>query len=332
MRRHLASLALAALAALALAGCTSAGGAHPSSSASASAAATCSPAKSGSVSDSVKVTGGLDAAPTVTFSSPLKVSTTQRTVVTQGEGKKSEPAGLMNVEFTLYDGTTDAVGGSTGHGASGQPVLVTVDSTHLPKGFVATLSCATVGSRIVGVIPAKDGLGSTGEQLGIAAKDTLVLVADVVSVVPSRADGAAQPAPAGFPKVKLAKDGKPTVTIPAKSDPPTATQVGVLKKGTGTVVAAGDSVTVQYQGVNWRTGKVFDQSWGKGGPTALTTTQVVAGFGKALVGQAVGSQVIVIIPPADGYGASGSPSVGIKGTDTLVFVIDILATQAPAAG
>ncbi len=330
MRRLLAPLAVAAFAALALAGCTSGGGAHPSSSASA-AAATCSPAKSGSVSDSVKVTGGMDAAPAVTFTSPLKVTTTQRTVITKGEGKKSEPSGLMNVEFTLYDGTTDAVGGSTGHGASGQPVLVTVDSTHLPKGFVATLSCATVGSRIVGVIPAKDGLGSTGEQLGIAAKDTLVLVADVVSVVPSRADGAAQPAPAGFPTVKLAKDGKPTVTIP-KTDPPATTQVGVLKKGAGTVVAAGDSVTVQYQGLIWRTGKVFDQSWGKGGPTAFDLTSVVPGFSKGVVGQTVGSQVLIVIPAADGYGATGNSSIGVKATDTLVFVVDILATQTPAAG
>ncbi len=29
--------------------------------------------------------------------------------------------------------------------------------------------------------------------------------------------------------------------------------------------------------------------------------------------------------PALGYGTKGSPQAGIKGTDTLVFVIDVLA-------
>ena len=58
----------------------------------------------------------------------------------------------------------------------------------------------------------------------------------------------------------------------------------------------------------------------------FSTDGVIAGFRNALVGQQVGSQVLVVIPPADGYGAQGQPSAGIGGTDTLVFVIDILDT------
>jgi peptidylprolyl isomerase len=91
-------------------------------------------------------------------------------------------------------------------------------------------------------------------------------------------------------------------------------------------VASGGSVTVQYQGTLWRNGKVFDQSWGSG-PTTFSTSQVVPGFQKALVGQKVGSRVVAILPPADGYGTAGNDTAGIKGTDTLVFVIDILATS-----
>ena len=33
---------------------------------------------------------------------------------------------------------------------------------------------------------------------------------------------------------------------------------------------------------------------------------------------------MLVIPPADGYGKAGSPQAQIKGTDTLVFVVDIL--------
>jgi FKBP-type peptidyl-prolyl cis-trans isomerase len=90
---------------------------------------------------------------------------------------------------------------------------------------------------------------------------------------------------------------------------------------------------VQYQGTNWRTGEIFDQSWGRRIPASFNTEGVVNGFKQALVGQKVGSQVVVMIPPADGYGEAGNPQAGIEGTDVLVFVIDILAAvpALPAA-
>ncbi|MCX6396810.1 MAG: FKBP-type peptidyl-prolyl cis-trans isomerase [Propionibacteriales bacterium] len=106
---------------------------------------------------------------------------------------------------------------------------------------------------------------------------------------------------------------------------PTELVLKVLKEGTGAVVQSGDSVTVDYQGTNWTNGEVFDQSYGKQ-PATFTTDGVVPGFGAALVGQKVGAQVVVGIPPEFGYGAAGQPSAGIAGTDTLVFVIEIKAT------
>ena len=36
------------------------------------------------------------------------------------------------------------------------------------------------------------------------------------------------------------------------------------------------------------------------------------------------ARVMIVIPPKDGYGKAGSPNAGIKGTDTLYFVVDIL--------
>ena len=52
---------------------------------------------------------------------------------------------------------------------------------------------------------------------------------------------------------------------------------------------------------------------------------VIAGWDEGLVGQTVGSQVLLVIPPEQGYGSEGNPDAGISGTDTLVFVVDILA-------
>jgi FKBP-type peptidyl-prolyl cis-trans isomerase len=109
--------------------------------------------------------------------------------------------------------------------------------------------------------------------------------------------------------------------------PPTELVLKVLKEGDGDTVQAGDSVTVDYQGTNWDTGKIFDQSYGKS-PATFSTDQVVQGFGAALVGQKVGSQVVVSMPPKYGYGEAGNPDAGIKGTDSLLFVVDIKSIQA----
>jgi peptidylprolyl isomerase len=127
--------------------------------------------------------------------------------------------------------------------------------------------------------------------------------------------------------VKLAANGEPTITVP-KTDAPTALKIADLKKGTGKTVKTGDTVTVHYTGVVWSTGAVFDSSWTRGQPASFATTGVIPGFGKALVGQKVGSQVIAVIPPADGYGSSvPANQTAITATSTLVFVVDILATS-----
>jgi peptidylprolyl isomerase len=181
----------------------------------------------------------------------------------------------------------------------------------------------------VGVIPPADSFGDAGStQLGVAAGEDIVFVVDVVSIEPPatpplpKADGADQPAPEGFPAVELDGDGRPTITIPDTA-PPTELQIAVLKQGEGAEVQPGEDVVVHYVGVNWNTKKIFDESWARGAPATFNTGGVIAGFTAALEGQKVGSQVIVVIPPDQGYGEAGSPP-DIGGTDTLVFVVDIL--------
>ncbi len=100
----------------------------------------------------------------------------------------------------------------------------------------------------------------------------------------------------------------------------------VLIKGTGPVVAAGQTITVHYTGVIWASGKQFDSSWDRGQPIdfQIGVGKVIAGWDEGLVGQTVGSQVLLVIPPDKGYGSAGQSSAGISGTDTLVFVVDIL--------
>lgn len=283
-------------------------------------------APSGPFSDAVKVSGDFDTEPTVEFVAPLSPVATQRTVVTDGGGTEVHDGALTQVHFTLYNGETGDLSTSTGYDPA-TLVQATIDESVFLPGLVKTIRCATVGSRIVGVVPAGDAFGDQGNaDLGIAPGQPVVFVLDLVGVVPTQAEGDSRPLPDGFPEVTFADDGQPTVTIP-DADPPAELKIATVITGTGTKVSAGDSVTVQYQGVNWTSGEVFDQSWGRG-VANFTTEGVIAGFGAAMVGQPVGSRVVVIIPADQGYGPQGgNAGAGISATDTLVFVIDILAAQ-----
>ncbi len=124
-------------------------------------------------------------------------------------------------------------------------------------------------------------------------------------------------------------DGKPaTITVPKGAKPPTKTVVQPLITGSGPKVTKGQTVRVTYTGALYRNGEVFDSSASHPEKPyfefPIGQGQVIKGWDSGLIGQTVGSRVLLVIPPADGYGAAGSGDK-IKGTDTLVFVVDILA-------
>ncbi|QHC55821.1 peptidylprolyl isomerase [Rathayibacter tanaceti] len=254
----------------------------------------------------------------------MTVDTTERSVAVEGTGAEVAEGDIVLVDYTLYNGTSGAEFSASSYAPGGRAAF-TVDADQYLAGLVKAVNCATVGSRVVAVVPPADAFGDAGQSdFGITAADSIVMVIDVEQIVPTAADGEPQAPVDGLPTVALADDGAPTVSIPS-TDPPADLQLAVLKKGSGATVADGDQLIVQYQGVIWGSGEVFDQSWGKPAPASLGTGAVIEGFKEALVGQTVGSQVIVTIPPAKGYGDAGNQQAGISGTDTLVFVIDILA-------
>ncbi len=193
--------------ALALTGCTGSGSGKPSTSSTPNAVPTVSAAcvSSGSVSDSVKVSGDFDTDPNVSIDAPLKVSSTQRTVVIEGKGDKAAPGSIVNVSFTLYNGTTGKTVTSTGYG-TGRASAITVDASKVITGLVKTLNCAQAGTRVVGVVPASEAFGKAGNsQLGVTANQVMVFVADVISLVPTKAEGDAIAPPAGLPTVTVAR-------------------------------------------------------------------------------------------------------------------------------
>jgi peptidylprolyl isomerase len=279
---------------------------------------------------SVTATGAFGTAPTVTIPAKAGSGTLYTKTLIQGTGTPLTTSDSLLGNFVMYDwsGATHKLIGSTY--TDKVPTLFT--GSLLP-GLEKALEGQKVGSRVLAVIPPADAFGSAGNsEIGVGASDTVVFVIDMVKSF-TNTDGVsgAQTSNGGgaLPTVTAGAAGKgPTITIP-KTKAPTTLQVKTLIKGTGAVVKKGQYIVVQYTGVNWRTGKVFDSSWSRSEPwaTEIGEGQVIKGWDTGLVGQTVGSRVLLVIPPAEGYGKTGSSSAGIKGTDTLVFAIDILSAS-----
>jgi peptidylprolyl isomerase len=310
MRRLAAALALVSLSALGLAGC-------------APANADCV-ASDGNASKAVTVEGDFGVKPTVTFDKGLTVDATQRTVVIQGDGEPVTSGSSIQMDYTLYNATTGELIESSAYTA-GQEVSYPVDAAATQfAGLSKTLICSTVGTRVIGVIPNAEAFADQASSAGLGADDVLLFVVDISGIVPkplAEATGTPVDPMPGFPDVVF-NGGKPTVTFPAGAVP-TEYAIETLIQGDGDPVADGATVVVNYHGVNWNTGEVFDSSFDRGSPATFSTSGVIQGFRDALVGQKIGSRVVVIIPSDLGYGDAGSGDK-IGGGDTLVFVIDIL--------
>jgi peptidylprolyl isomerase len=276
----------------------------------------------------VTVSTDVAAKPTIEFDEPFAVKKPADDVVVVGTGEKLAKGQNVTFDFVLVDGRTgEEVQTSWG----GTPASLSLDAAKTAKSLVNGLKGTTVGSRVLIAVAPKEGLAGRLAQQGVKKNDSLLFVIDVKSATTplTRAAGEAVAPVDGLPTVDLAKNGKPSVTVPKGTSAPTDLVVQPLITGTGPVVQTGQTISVHYTGIIWDTGKKFDSSWDRGTPAefAIGTGNVIAGWDEGLVGQTVGSQVLLVVPPDKGYGATGQSSAGIKGTDTLVFVVDILAAS-----
>ena len=95
-----------------------------------------------------------------------------------------------------------------------------------------------------------------------------------------------------------------------------------LVPGTGEVVKAGQTISVNYKLTGYTSGEVIDSSWQEGKSTPISfqigTGQLIQGWDKGIPGQKVGSRIQLDVPQAMAYG----PSKG-----DLRFVVDILSAE-----
>lgn len=264
------------------------------------------------VSAEVVVTGEPGAAPQLAYQRPLEVSEATVEVLMEGSGPAVVDGEPILVNFYAESGADGTVLNDT-YSSEPRPYLLSAEV--LGVDIYQALSGQKVGSRILSIAPPAAGQDSA--------------TVAVFDILPTRAEGEAVAPREGLPTVHLAVDGTPTITVPDAA-PPTELVVQPLQRGDGPQVAVGQVITVQYVGVSWSDGTVFDSSWASGelpDSFPIGVQSVIAGWDSGLVEQPVGSQVLLVVPPQMAYGGTEDELAA----ETLVFVVDILsAVGGPA--
>lgn len=270
--------------------------------------------------DDIQVKGKPGKKPEVKVSAPFSLKDNAHKTLEQGTGKKIDQGLQVTANYTLVSGESGEVIEST---YDSKPSGFPMDDTQINKSLYDAVMGVQEGGRVIMTQNASPG--------GNAPNQTLIYVWDIVKVekapkVLERAEGSKKKIPSNLPAVSRDKDGKPSIAKPKGSAPKKLTVAPAIE-GKGDKVKKGQKVTVQYTGWLWDdSSKPFDSSWDRGEPFSFNAGagEVIAGWDEGVVGQKVGSQILLIVPADKGYGEAGSPP-NIPGGATLVFVVDILA-------
>jgi peptidylprolyl isomerase len=333
----LSALAAAAVLAAALTGCAPGATRGPGNQ-----PAGCTPElPSGDASSIVKAPGKVGTQPDAAFPTPLVTKGDQVTVVKAGHGLVAREGSQVDFDYTVYDGKTGESLGGSGYQAdsvsrvpAGPRVYDASSGTSTKATVAQALVCAQAGARIALTSAAKTAGFGDLSQFGIGPKDTVVVVLDVRDVYLGKADGLNLLPQDGMPNVITAVSGQPGVVLQELHKPTTA-RAETVKAGGGAVLKKGGSAILMYTAWTWPSGSdkpavvTSLDTW-----TGRQADTVALSKGGALpdklvdelVGQKVGSQILAVLPPKEGYASSSLPS-GVTAKDTLIFVVDILGAQ-----
>jgi peptidylprolyl isomerase len=273
--------------------------------------------------EAVQIEGEPGSEPTLTFDKPFDVSAPVAVVDTSGTGAELAEGQSLTLQYLAVTGDDATPLGSTWE--LGSPETLVMGDPQVVPALADVLIGQKVGVRVLFAAPSGAATPATDTEAATEGHPATLMVIDVVDskLVPTRAEGEAVAPVEGLPTVTLAENGEPSITVPAGMAAPTVLVAQPLITGAGPVVESGQTLTVQYSG--WlMDGTLFDSSWQNGAPltTAIGVGQVIQGWDEGLVGQTVGSQVLLVIPAALAYGDVDKGS--IPPSSDLIFVVDIL--------
>lgn len=209
--------------------------------------------------------------------------------------------------------------------------------------LIASIVGTIVVIAVVIIVVAVSVSGGSGKKHGAADQST---PSGSTSTTPSSPTSSTSPAPvpttacakphgakahfAGL-TVTGATDLKHEPKLSGKSTAtPAALQCADLVVGKGPAAKEGQSVTVEYVGALYATGKVFQSSWSTqpatfpltAGPKGVITGffQGIAGAGK-VAPMHVGGRRLIILPSSIAYGPNAQQ--GIPANSSLVFIVDL---------
>ncbi|MFE7430462.1 FKBP-type peptidyl-prolyl cis-trans isomerase [Streptomyces sp. NPDC014735] len=245
-------------------------------------------------------------------------------VLSQGDGPEVKNGEAVQVNYLGQSWDSDK---PFDNSFDRKPFDLTLGAGMVIQGWDKGLVGKKVGSRVQLVIPPDLGYGAQG-QGDIKPNSTLVFVVDILKAtqIPASAKGTeVAQNDADLPKVGTNTDGKaPKVTIPSKSTPPSKLVSNYVLESKGEVVKDTDSVIVHYVGLVWKDGKTFDSTYTTGRTQTFPLSQVtLKGLKNGLVGKKIGSRVLLVVPPDQGFGDQAQQTIPAK--STLVFAVDLLA-------
>jgi len=197
----------------------------------------------------------------------------------------------------------------------------------LLASIVGTL--VLVGGVITAVVLASGGSKKT------PAADNPTVASPTATPTPTPTPSTSYPAAKGASvtfdgvTIKGAADlgGRPGVTS-RSSTTPKGLEYKDLVVGKGIAASDNSTVTVQYVGVLYKNGTLFDASWDRGSPASFPLASgVIKGFEYGIGGTKgvppmhLGGRRVIIFPASLGYGAQAQGP--IPANASLVFVIDL---------
>ncbi|OZG62998.1 peptidylprolyl isomerase [Bifidobacterium lemurum] len=269
----------------------------------------------------ITATGELGEKPTIKLHTPMTVENGAYAVLQKGNGETIEDGDrvcaqgvAINVEdgselmSTWEDDTPDC--------------SILVDSDYLSSTYYDVIKGQTLNTTVA------FGINDESSSSSSSTVSSYIMAMTLVSKSRDLEKATGEEVtdlPADLPKVTRDEDGKPSIDMNGQG---TVDELiaQTLIKGDGETLTDSSVAVVKYTG--WLTdGTQFDSSWDRGTSFSAdlsSSGSIIQGWKDGLIGQTVGSQVLLVIPADLAYGDSGSGDT-IPGGATIVFVVDIVA-------
>jgi len=255
----------------------------------------------------VQVSDDTSSEPEIEFTAPLEIDQLEVTTLVEGDGPELVEGDLVLVEAVLIDAVSKEVHINTW---VSEPRAMHLTVNDAGQGLYTALLGAQPGARILLKEPPAADEITTGRIV-------------VLDVLPSHVSGEEVEAREDLPSVDFDADECPEITIDEGLEVPSELVLQALIKGEGKQVRAGQTVTMNYHGVRWEDGEIIDTTWVDDylpRSYQVGVGEMPSGFDAGLLEQRIGSRIMLVLPPEEGY-----PSEGVT-----VFVIDLLAVTGEA--